>query len=341
MVAHLETNSDRWRTARTRAPAKLNLFLELLRRREDGYHEIDTVMVPIDWCDDVIVARTEREQIRVGVRWLPSKKIIASRLGLPVNFAKTAQLLQIPENEGNLVHRALSLFRDQFDTPGGFDCRIRKRIPAGAGMGGASSNAASALRCAAKLCGVPSNRPEIYEIAASIGSDVPFFLGCRNDASAIDAPQRTLAARAQGRGEILTPLTLRSPLHFVVAFPGECLSTAKVYAASQIPAVCRSPDGMLGALGSGSSPEIGKHLFNRLTGPAREILPRIDEILESMWRSGLQACQLTGSGSACFAIQSTAIQADRGAARLRAMLEPGALISDVQSVCVPTPVVCD
>ena len=338
-MAHSQTHSDR--TARTRAPAKLNLFLELLRRRQDGYHEIDTVMVPIDWCDDVIVKRTQSEQIRVRVHWLPNKKIIASRLGLPVNGDKTAQLLQIPENEGNLVYQTLARFRDQFDTTGGFDCQIRKRIPAGAGMGGASSNAASALRCAAKLCGVPNNRPEIFEIAASIGSDVPFFLGCKNDISCIDAPQCTFAARAQGRGELLTQLTFRSPLHFVVAFPGECLSTAKVYAASHIPAVSRSPDGMLGALGSGLSAEIGKHLFNRLADPARKILPRIDEILESMWRSGLQACQLTGSGSACFAIQGTAIQSDRGAVRLRAMLEPGALISDVQSVCVPTPVVCD
>ena len=206
-------------------------------------------------------------------------------------------------------------------------------------MGGASSDAAAALRCATALAGVPEQAAEIREIAAAIGSDVPFFLGCGDAPGQFTAAPRTFAARARGRGELLSRVNLRAPLHFVVVFPSECLSTAAVYAASHLPDVSCSSERMLEALRTGSTPEIGKHLFNRLADPAKKILPRIDEILESMWRCGLQACQLTGSGSACFAIPSTQVQAVEGAMRLRAMLQPGALISNVRSDSVPSRVV--
>ncbi len=322
-------------TARTRSPAKLNLYLELLGRRADGYHEIDTVMVPIDLCDEIALRRRADKKIVLSVDWLPSRKIVARRLGLPEDSEKAAQLLQIPENDANLVHQALARFRDQLDPSAGFDCRLQKRIPAGAGMGGASSNAASALLCAAKLSDTPTHPAQIFEIAASIGSDVPFFLGFPAD------NRPTFAARARGRGERLGRVPLAATLDFVTVFPGESLSTAKVYAASQVPQLPRGPTQLLSALKLGDSGEIGKHLFNRLQQPAQKILPRIDEILDSMWRCGLQACQLTGSGSACFAVQHTANQAQRCAARLRAMLEPGAFISVASSVSVPAPVLID
>ena len=317
----------------TRSPAKLNLFLELLGRRDDGFHEIDTIMVPIDLYDEIAIRRTIDEGVTLSVDWLPSKKIVAQRLGIDVGSDKATQLLQIPENETNLVHQALTRLRDHFDIPGGFHCELRKRIPAGAGMGGASSNAASALLCGAELCGFVNRIDELFELAASIGSDVPFFLGSNEDRSPC------FAARAQGRGELLSPVSVNTALHFVFVFPGESLSTAQVYACSQIPAESQSPEAMLNALKTGSSGEIGRQLFNRLGSPAQEILPRIAEILNSMWRCGLQACQLTGSGSACFAVQSTVAQAQRAAARLKAMLEPGVFISVARSVSVPARVV--
>ena len=105
-MAFLISESEQRRMARTRAPAKLNLFLELLNRRDDGYHEIDTIMVPIDWCDEISVQRTAHEEIRIRVHWLPSQQVIASRLGLTEETTESSQLLQIPEDERNLVHRA-------------------------------------------------------------------------------------------------------------------------------------------------------------------------------------------------------------------------------------------
>jgi 4-diphosphocytidyl-2-C-methyl-D-erythritol kinase len=314
--------------ALARPPAKLNLFLELLARRDDGFHEIDTVMVPIDWCDELRVRRTKRAQIDLRARWLPSRQIIAHRLGVKPTSDVADRLLRIPENETNLVHRALQRFIGVFDVDGGFNCELGKSIPAGAGMGGASSDAASALRCAAALCGIPLGATELSEIAAEIGSDVPFFMGLGLD-HAINA------GRATGRGEKLENVRLASPLHFLVVFPAVSLSTAKVYANSQVPASPQNACRLIRVLESGRFAELESQIMNQLTEPAKKLARQIDEILESLWRVGLGTCQLTGSGSACFAIAGSSVEVRRQAARLRAMLEPGAIVVATRSTHVP------
>jgi 4-diphosphocytidyl-2-C-methyl-D-erythritol kinase len=308
-------------TASVRPPAKLNLFLELLANRDDGFHEIDTVMVPIDWCDRIRVRRTARPGVQLKVDWLPSTQTAARRLEASCSW------LNIPGDETNLVHRALTRFAGSFGVAGGFECELLKSIPAGAGMGGASSDAAAALRCAAALSGIPDRDAEIELIAAELGSDVPFFLG--------DSGRRISAARALGRGEKLTPVTLASPLHVVVVFPNESLSTARVYEASTVPADPQSAEGLIAALRGGNRKNIELQLMNRLSQPAREIAPRIDEILKSMWRAGLRTCQLTGSGSACFALANSARDARHASARLRAVLQPGALVVATHAAGVP------
>ena len=167
----LQTTSS---TVGVRVPAKLNLFLELLKRRDDGFHEIDTVMVPIDWCDHLRVCRSQRPGVRLQVDWLPSRVTSSRRLGL------SASQLSVPTNHNNPVCRAISRFIEVFGVTGGFDCELLKSIPPGAGMGWASSDAAAALRCAAKLCGVPASSAEIFDIACSIGfSHVPELLDDR------------------------------------------------------------------------------------------------------------------------------------------------------------------
>lgn len=307
--------------ATVRPPAKLNLFLELLARREDGFHEIDTVMVPIDWCDCLQLRRTEDPEIRLQVNWLPSTPMCARRL------AMAADELRLPEDESNLVYQALRRFLQSTDVSGGFDCRLHKRIPAGAGMGGASSDAAAALRCAAKLCGFPDHWPPLRPLATELGSDVPFFLGSEHSSMA--------AARARGRGEQITPVSSRAGLDLVVVFPGESLSTATVYAASTVPRRPRSADPLLQALKQGNRSSIGREMMNRLSEPAKEIAPRIAEILKSMWRAGLRTCQLTGSGSACFAIANSPRHARRASAWLRSQLEPGVFVKASRTIRVP------
>src|SRR6056297_2382729 len=209
----------------TSPPAKLNLFLELLNRREDGFHEIDTVMVPIDWRDELHVRRTQAADIQLKVSWAEPRQQLAEQLGVQPNNPQEKALLEIPSDHRNLVFRALQQFRERFEVSGGFQAELTKRIPSGAGMGGASSDAASALRCAAALCEIELDHPDLFELAAKLGSDVPFFLGCKK--TGLGGNESIKLARATGRGEILEPIALNRVLFFVVVFPAVSLSTAK------------------------------------------------------------------------------------------------------------------
>jgi 4-diphosphocytidyl-2-C-methyl-D-erythritol kinase len=333
--ANLLLSIDPQLVVTTRPPAKLNFFLELLRRRDDGYHDIDTVMAAIDWCDRLSVRRTVEPGIRLHCDWSPSRAAIAGRSAVDIN---DAALLDIPTGESNLVQRALSEFVQTFSIGGGLECWLEKQIPAGAGMGGASSDAASSLLCAAALCQIDAASPKIYEIASRIGSDVPFFLGsaCQPSqpssshpssshpsssqrVSQSDAPQSPyFAARAQGRGTEIRTAAIGFHPHLVVAFPGVCLSTAKVYGECQVPEFPTPADAFLQAWKNGNQHKFLSLGLNRLAKPARKLSHQIDEILESMWRCGARTCQLTGSGSACFAIVGSAREARKMAKRLQA-----------------------
>ena len=321
--------SDQYeKTARTCPPAKLNLFLELISRRADGFHEIDTVMVPINWRDELELARIPEDQIELQVQWLPSKQEVAKRLGVDPSSPTGRELLEIPSDQRNLVHRALSKFRDAFQIRDGFRCQLGKRIPAGAGLGGASSDAASALLCASRLCGIPTHTPLLIEIAADIGSDVPFFLGMGSETT-IDG------ARATGRGEQIAPIQIGKTLNCLVIFPGICLSTAKVYAHAQVPAMPRDAAPLLQLLQDPHTASLESEMLNRLTDPAKKLAPQIGEILESVWHAGLRTCQLTGSGSACFAISASQAETEQAAINLQTSLEPGALVTATQTTQVP------
>jgi 4-diphosphocytidyl-2-C-methyl-D-erythritol kinase len=314
--------------AKTCPPAKLNLFLELRSRRPDGFHEIDTVMVPIDWRDELQVQRIPDSRIELQVQWLPSEQLVAQRLGIERESSTGRALLEIPCDDSNLVHRALEAFRKAFHISDGFRCQLGKKIPAGAGLGGASSDAASALLCAARLCEIPAETPLLREIAAQIGSDVPFFLG-------LGGTDRIDGARATGRGEQIEAIELGKKLDFIVIFPAVCLSTAKVYANSQIPTDPRDATALVDLLQDPNPTDFAPAMLNRLTDPAKKLAPQIAEILESLWHDGLRTCQLTGSGSACFAISTSSGDAQQAVSKLRARLEPGAFVMATQSTQVP------
>jgi 4-diphosphocytidyl-2-C-methyl-D-erythritol kinase len=318
-------------TAHTHPPAKVNLFLELLGKRPDGFHEIDTVMVPIDLRDELRVARREKPGISLKVHWLPSKEVVAQRLGLGADTDELSGLLEIPTGPENLVHRALTRFLETFSPDGGFDCELNKCIPAGAGLGGASSDAASALRCAAMLCGVSPHDHRIYNLAEQLGSDVPFFLGT--------APGRlSMACRARGRGERLEEIGEAATLNFVVVYPAVSLSTGKVYANAQVPQDPMDAARLIDLLKGGETSALGEVMLNRLSDPAKKLAPQIAQVLESLAELGMKTCQVTGSGSACFAVVGSRDDAVRYADVLRNRLEPGAIVIAARSSHVPASV---
>ena len=326
-------------------PAKLNLFLEVTGRRDDGFHDLDMVMVGVDWRDELKIRRVPSPGVRLTAMWLPDRQSVASQLGLakvPPGDPR-ASVLEIPTDERNLVARALAAMTDICQLQGGWEVVLGKRIPSGAGMGGASSDAAAAIRLAVTLIArefvaVPDHpihdlawrERTQKDLALEIGSDVPFFF------------QTDPVCRAQGRGERLTPVSIPQSLHFVVVYPPESISTAEVYKRLGLSADQPRPpwqpkpaDDLILALQHGETREIPLTWVNRLQPAARGLSSRIDEAIECFQHAGNHTAMMTGSGSACFALVDSAQQAVLMASRMRQTIGQQALIQPVAS-CPPS-----
>lgn len=296
-------------TVETFPPAKLNLFLELLGKRADGFHELQTIMVAVNRRDRLRVTRVELPGIELQCRWAPHLSWWQEAV-----WDAGPAAMQMPEPHNNLVYRALAAFTERFGFDGGFRVDLQKRIPAGAGMGGASSDAAAALQCAAALTGVSRDDSRLHALAAELGSDVPFFLGIP-DRSANNS-QGSCYALATGRGEQLTAIPGPRGCHFVVVYPPQPLATALVYRHCKIPKVSHDVQGALEGLKSGRRDRLAQACFNRLAEPAASLSTWIERTLSSLRRWGLSGVTMTGSGSACFGIAPSARVAKRVAAAL-------------------------
>ena len=258
------------RIVEVQAPAKLNLFLEVLGRRPDGYHEIESLMVTTDLRDHLSFEDD------------PS--------GLLVLDCDDPNLSTGPDN---LVIRAAEALRRESGTDRGARIRLSKRIPAQAGLGGGSSDAAATLRGLSELWRLDLDAERLERIGAGIGSDVPFFL---------HGP----AAVCRGRGERVEPVALgATTYHFVLARPDVGVSTADAYQNLELPARPEPIGPILEAFRSGDSEWLGRHLFNRLQPVAEGLAPdlvRVREALTSLTPSLLHGVAMSGSGSAYFGL---------------------------------------
>lgn len=275
------------------APAKLNLFFEVLAKRADGYHEIETLMVPINLFDTIFFKEDSSGQIRFDCRVITSS---------PQNDVSWA----VPAGPENLVLRAVDLLRRRAKVRSGAELRLVKRIPAAAGLGGGSSDAAAALAVANKGWRLNWDKADLAGLAAELGSDVPFFLD--------DGP-----AVCRGRGEIIEPLTGLGTLHFVVVKPPAGLSTADVYRACKPPKRPQTVEAMIDALGKGDLSSIGRLLFNRLQPAAENLSPWIKKLEAELHNQDCMGHLMSGSGTCCFALCRHGRQARRVAARLRSI----------------------
>jgi 4-diphosphocytidyl-2-C-methyl-D-erythritol kinase len=285
----------------TRAPAKLNLYLEILGRRSDGFHELESLLVPIDLADSLaFTATAPPEDGSLGPIGLDVRPCYPVRPP-PANE-------QIPAAGSNLVVQALELLRVRSGCRWGARIELVKRIPAAAGLGGASSDAAAALRLANRAwrIGWPQNR--LAELAAEVGSDVPFFLSGQ-------------AAICRGRGERVERIAPMPPLYFVVVKPPVALNTAEVYQAHDgLPHAARQPipaNGLTAILAPGRWPAGGHWLHNRLQAAAAVLSPWVQRLQNIFDRLDCVAHQLTGSGSAYFGVCRHAQHARRLASLLR------------------------
>jgi 4-diphosphocytidyl-2-C-methyl-D-erythritol kinase len=277
-------------------PAKLNLSLEVLSRRSDGFHEIETLIVAVSICDTLVFTPADSPEISLACRW-------AGGLAAQAAGGRGDSLGDVPQGEDNIVWRALDRLRTRADVRRGGDVQLTKRILSASGLGGASSDAAAALVAANLGWQLGWPRERLAEVAAEIGSDVPFFL-------------TRGAAICRGRGELIEPIE-PARLCVVVVRPPVGLNTPEVYRRCQPAASPIGSDALTAALRRGQVAAAGRMLNNRLEEPATQMTPWIGRLRQELSRLDVLGHQMSGSGSSYFGICRHARHARRVAARLR------------------------
>lgn len=265
-----------------RSPAKINLFLEVVDRRPDGYHEIETVMQLVDLCDDVHLRR-----IRRGIR-------------VSVGGA------DLPDGPGNLAYKAAALLLEQAGLREGVHIHLEKRIPVAGGLGGGSSNAAAVLAGLTRLYGLDQTRESLRELACHLGSDVPFFL---SDGLAV----------ATGRGERLSPLRPWPPYWVVLANPGRSVSTAWAYReASSKLTEWKARASIQPLIAADRLVWPPTWAFNRLEAVVLPHRPEVSALKALLQEGGGFPVLMSGSGASVFAVVLDEEAGKTLAARVRA-----------------------
>lgn len=260
------------------AYAKINLYLRVVGRRPDGYHEIETLFHSIRLADT-----------------------------LSFDAAPAGQLLfecddpAVPTDESNLVCRAAAALRAAAGGEAGARIRLAKRIPMGAGLGGGSSDAAATLVGLCRLWGLSLDASTLHALAAGLGSDVPFFL-------------RGGAALASGRGELITPLPDAPPLALVLVSPPFEVSTPWAYRAWRSVPDGPSASACREALACGDLEALAAALRNDLEAGVVATHPELETIRQRLLAAGALGARMTGSGSTLFALARDAAHARRIAA---------------------------
>lgn len=254
------------RTARVRAHAKINLSLKVLGKRPDGYHELRTVFQTIGLHDVIEFRFTPGRGLRID---------LDDPMGLP----------------DNLVTRAAQAFCERFSVRGRLEMKLEKRIPAGGGLGGGSSDAAAVLLALPALTGKKAGLGDLMELAAGLGSDVPFFLVGGT-------------ALGLGRGEELYPLPEMPPLPVLVLAPPVHVSTPEAYRAlgrgaltlDEISSTLKCLQSFVWQPGNWQAAE------NDFEGAVFRLYPELGRWQRKLERSGAQAARLSGSGAALFGV---------------------------------------
>lgn len=280
------------------APAKLNLFLEVLAKRADGFHEIETLMVPINLYDTLYFSvdpnnrKESGERIELHCGWASPAALPAACAGAP-----------LPEGERNSVVRALELLRQRCGIRRGATVRLIKRIPVAAGLAGGSSDAAAALVAGNLGWKLGLSAEALADLAGEVGSDVPFFL-------------QHAAAICRGRGERIEPCARLTGLHFVVVYPPAGLGTADVYRGCRPAEVPRPAHALVEALWQRRS-SAGRLLHNGLEPAAARLSPWIPRLEQEFARQDVLGARMSGSGTSYFGLCRSAGHARRVAGRLR------------------------
>ncbi|WP_043931800.1 4-(cytidine 5'-diphospho)-2-C-methyl-D-erythritol kinase [Bacillus sp. EB01] len=250
-----------------KAPAKINLSLDVLHKRPDGYHEVEMIMTTIDLADRLELSPNETGQIKI-----------------------VSQSRFVPDDHRNLAYQAAQLLKDRFGVKQGVTISIDKIIPVAAGLAGGSSDAAAALRGLNKVWGLGLSLDELAVLGAEIGSDVSF---CVYGGTAL----------ATGRGEKIEQLPTPPTCWVILAKPFTGVSTADVYRRLDVSSIIHPKTAaMIDAIRDNNYAEVCRNVGNVLEGVTLKHYPEVAQIKEQMKRFGADAVLMSGSGPTVFGL---------------------------------------
>lgn len=257
-----------------KAFAKINLAIDVLQRREDGYHDIDMVTIPLKLHDTIEISPMNTKQLNQDIfLYCDDPEIIC--------------------DESNLAYKALKLMRNKVNSNIQYQMMIHKRIPIEAGLGGGSADAAAVIKAMESILKEKEREEQTNEIALKVGSDVPFCL--------LNKP-----CRVQGIGEKLTEIKIKNHYYVLLVKPKVGLSTAEIYKSfdrSKYRDIKRpNIDELIKALEKGDELLMQKNMINVLSYPAIDALLIIQELLNTFTKLGMPLNGMSGTGSACFAL---------------------------------------
>lgn len=253
---------------RLKARAKINLGLDVLGKREDGYHEVRMVMQTIGIYDRLILTKIPEEEIRI-----------------------TSNLAFLPVNENNLIYKAIKLLKDEYHFPGGVSVDLNKFIPVAAGMAGGSTDAASTMFGVNRLFGLNLSMGKMMELGVRLGADVPY---CVMRGTAL----------AEGIGEKLTRITPVPHMWILIAKPQINVPTRLVYEQLDMGGIQKHPDidGIIRAIEAQDVVRIAQSMGNVLENVTVPLYPVIETIKQDMLSHGAINAMMSGSGPTVFGI---------------------------------------
>ena len=250
--------------------AKINLSLKITNQREDGYHDLEMVNLPID-LHDVIEIETNPQFVDTYV---------------------TCDDIRLMSLRTNLVTRAVDKMREIFGFKQHFLIHIHKEIPFAAGLGGGSSNAAVTMLALNKMLKLGATKEQLIEIGKSLGSDIPFFLD----------PHPCIAS---GIGEHITPIKVKNNYYCLIIKPLKGLSTKAVYdECDKFDRQVINTEAVVDGLANGDDAKIAQNKGNDLQSAAISMVPEIQDVLDKLNSLGLTIYGMTGSGSSCYCLST-------------------------------------
>lgn len=264
---------------------KINLGLDVLRRREDGYHEVRMIMQTVGLYDVLTMKKRKDDKIEM-----------------------TCNLSFLPTDERNLVYKAVKLIKDKYHIKDGVKINLSKRIPVAAGMAGGSSNCAAALKGMNQLFDLGLSIDELCEIGVTLGADVPYCIWGGT-------------ALSEGIGEKLSRVDAMPDCYILIAKPGISVSTAFVYKNLDFPALSKHPDidGMLECLKEKDLTGICDRLENVLETVTIKEYPIIEKVKKHLMDQGAKGALMSGSGPTIFAVFEDKKTADNAMESLRSI----------------------